>query len=293
MCMSIKLRAYFSAISRGRFVPSLVAVSAMALALYLIAVLASAALRWLDTSWLTPNGTVVALVVAGAAVWYTIETTQLRMHAERQSRFMERQSTQSLMPFLAGSVSTYADVMANEDVSNELEVVMGLQTTTAGRQRLQVQQFKERMRTESHQWMNVRLRQMACGEAGPERMPTPKMVVVVDNPTHNVALSLWAIWYDAGQQRYAASGDFSDFVGPREAAHFAIDTYDLSLTEVSDRYSRLEPGGLRWLGELSGLEFSFIAVAFSTLDGTQCLLRRRIVVTDDGTVLNGNSKLFW
>lgn len=234
---------------------------------------------------------ILATYAGAAAVWYTIETIELRIQATRQLEFLERESQLALVPFLACSIYSPTDIDDFEEVPNNRTVVMDMLSTTAGRIKLQIQNFKDELRLRQHAWMNdqIRLR----GVHGPAEFEYSPYVVVLDNPTDKIAQSIWVVVYDCDTRTYAASGMFSDYVGPNDATLLEVNEQRLTLDHIRDRHEMLYKRPIRWSNELASDDRSFFAVLFLTFDGTACMVKRHFVRDVDGSLRNVGSKFFW
>ena len=208
-------------------------------------------------AWLTiPN--VIQAVLAGAAIWYTIETRRYRRHSELQLRLLQEQDRLRRQPALIVGVKRWAE-----------EAIVGF------------------LRTQMHMTSEAEIQE----RLGRCRAREPILVCTVRNVRESPPVDVKAILFDPVKQRFLLSDQGSDIIPQGESVTYTFTDREETCLELIRRLQE-ESRGYRFLAaHLEGSTEPFVAVVFKDVAGQEYLFQRPYSVQEAGGIRHKPGRL--
>jgi hypothetical protein len=167
-------------------------------------------MTWLE-KWLEPS-VIASLIVAAAAIWYTVETQALRRTAVKQLVLMRQSMSSALLPFVLAGIRKLSAA------------------TAADRTKIDEQLM---------QWSVRRIDLPGVGQRNVSYEVDTDDVFEVTSTTDEVASHVLCILFDHRSSAFRVSPYQLEVIAPRETGYFSIARTLLSADETCELISKL------------------------------------------------------
>jgi len=223
-------------------------------------------MTWLD-KWLEP-GVLANLIVAAAAIWYTIETQALRRTAVKQLVLMRQSMSSALLPFVLAGIRKLSSVSEADRTKIDEQLT---------------------------QWSVRRIDLPGVGNRTVSYEPSGDDVFEVTSTTDEVASHVLCVLFDHRSGSFRVSPYQLEVIAPRETGYFAIAKSTLNADEMCELISKLYESRGAYLETsiraISTKKESVLIPIFFDIAGRLYATPRAIHWSGDGTVSYGKSDL--
>jgi hypothetical protein len=208
------------------------------------------------------------LIVAAAAIWYTIETQALRRTAVKQLVLMRQSMSSQLLPF----------------------VLAGIRKLSAGTEE-DVKKIKEQL----GQWSVRRIELPGVGTRNISYQPSDDEVFEVTSTTDEVASHVLCILFDHRSSAFRVSPWQLEVIAPRETGYFSIAKSTLGTEEMCELIGKAYESRGEYLKvsirAISTKKESVLMPIFFDIAGRLYATPRAVHWNDDGAASYGKSDL--
>ena len=220
---------------------------------------------WL-MKWLEP-GVLANIIVASAAIWYTIETQQLRRTAVKQLTLMRQSMSSGLLPYVLAGIHTKAALTAEEATKVD-------------------SQLKE--------WL-VRRINLPTLDPPKSYAPTTEEVFQVTSTTDEVASHVFCVLFDERSNDFRIAPYQLEVIAPRESGYFPLVVDRFTAEEVFKIVTALYESRSAYLEKffkaMPTKNESILVPIFFDLAGRLYATPRPVYWGQDGSATYGKSDL--
>ena len=202
----------------------------------------------------------VQLALAGAAIWYTIETRKLRLQSEQQMGLLKNQTRLSVAPFLVPGLIDVNLAVLRDNVQQRTD--------------LSDEQKTEALANISRSYV--------------------KYVCTVNNPTTKVPHHINLYIYDSSTKSFLSADYSKEWIAEKDNELFQVSEPCYSRDDVLKRIKDQYGNGLDFIDKhLVVGDISYIALLFRDLEGRVYLTKRVFAIARGNSIHHDSSAMYF